>query len=78
MSISIICDAAWFVNCCLYIFPQTYYNDSETKPERMTQMQFKTYPLPGGGGLDVYLRTQAPAMPNALPRPLVLVVPGGA
>lgn len=40
-------------------------------------MQFKTYPLPGGGGLDVYLRTPAPAMPNALRRPLVLVVPGG-
>ena len=40
-------------------------------------MQFKTYPLPGGGELDVYLRTPAPAMPNALRRPLVLVVPGG-
>ena len=40
-------------------------------------MQFKTYPLLGGGELDVYLRTPAPAMPNALRRPLVLVVPGG-
>ena len=40
-------------------------------------MQFKTYPLPGGGELDVYLRTPATAMPNALRRPLVLVVPGG-
>lgn len=40
-------------------------------------MQFETYPLPGGGELDVYLRTPAPAMPSALRRPLVLVVPGG-
>ena len=40
-------------------------------------MQFETHELPGGGKLELYLRTPAPAMPNALCRPLVLVVPGG-
>ena len=40
-------------------------------------MQFETCALPGGGKLDIYLRTPAPAMSDALRRPLVLVVPGG-
>ena len=40
-------------------------------------MQFISLPLPGGGSLAVMLRTPAAAMPNALRRPLVLVVPGG-
>ena len=40
-------------------------------------MQFEMCALPGGGKLELYLRSPAPAMPNALRRPLVLVVPGG-
>ncbi len=32
---------------------------------------------PGGGSLTVYLRDAAQAMPNALRRPVVVVVPGG-
>ena len=40
-------------------------------------MQFEMCALPGGGKLELYLRSPDPAMPNALRRPLVLVVPGG-
>lgn len=40
-------------------------------------MEVKTCLLPEGGTLEVYLRTPAPAMPNGLLRPLVLVIPGG-
>ena len=40
-------------------------------------MQFEICALPGGGKLELYLRSPDPAMPNALRRPLVLVVPGG-
>ena len=38
-------------------------------------MQFEMCALPGGGKLELYLRSPDPAMPNALRRPLVLVVP---
>ena len=40
-------------------------------------MQFEMCALPGGGKLELYLRSPAQDMPNALRRPLVLVVPGG-
>ena len=40
-------------------------------------MRLEQYPLPGGGSLTVYLRDAAQAMPNALRRPVVVVVPGG-
>ena len=40
-------------------------------------MQFEMCALPSGGKLELYLRSPDPAMPNALRRPLVLVVPGG-
>ena len=40
-------------------------------------MRLEQCPLPGGGSLTVYLRDAAPAMPNALRRPVVVVVPGG-
>ena len=40
-------------------------------------MQFEMCALPGGGKLELYLRSPDPAMPNALRCPLVLVVPGG-
>ena len=40
-------------------------------------MQLKQLDLPGGGLLTVYLRDCVEAMPQAMERPLVLVVPGG-
>ena len=40
-------------------------------------MRLEQCPLPGGGSLTVYLRDAAQAMPNALRRPVVVVVPGG-
>lgn len=40
-------------------------------------MQLKTLALSGGGVLNVYLREAAPAMPDAVLRPMVVVVPGG-
>ena len=40
-------------------------------------MRLEQCPLPGGGSLTVYLRDAAQAMPNALCRPVVVVVPGG-
>ena len=40
-------------------------------------MQLKQLELTGGGTLTVYLRASDSRMPNALERPLVLVVPGG-
>lgn len=40
-------------------------------------MELKRWELTGGASLTVYLRTPSPAMPAALVRPLVLVVPGG-
>ena len=39
-------------------------------------MRLEQCPLPGGGSLNVYLRDAAQAMPNALRRPVVVVVPG--
>ncbi len=41
------------------------------------KMQLKTLALSGGGVLNVYLREAAPAMPDAVLRPMVVVVPGG-
>ena len=40
-------------------------------------MQLKQLDLPGGGLLTVYLRDCVETMPQAMERPLVLVVPGG-
>ena len=40
-------------------------------------MQLKQLELTGGGTLTVYLRVSDSRMPNAMERPLVLVVPGG-
>ena len=40
-------------------------------------MELKQLELTGGAKLTVYLRTPSEAMPSALVRPLVLVVPGG-
>ena len=40
-------------------------------------MELKQLELTGGGALAVYLREAAESMPDALRRPLVLVVPGG-
>ncbi len=40
-------------------------------------MQQKKFALSGGGELTVWLRDAAPAMPDAILRPGVLVVPGG-
>lgn len=40
-------------------------------------MRLEQCSLPGGGSLTVYLRDAAQAMPNALRRPVVVVVPGG-
>lgn len=40
-------------------------------------MQLKQLELPGSGQLTVYLRDCVEAMPQAMERPLVLVVPGG-
>ena len=40
-------------------------------------MQLKQLELTGGGTLTVYLRQSTDRMPNAIDRPLVLVVPGG-
>ena len=40
-------------------------------------MELKQLELTGGAKLIVYLRTPSEAMPSALVRPLVLVVPGG-
>ena len=37
-------------------------------------MRLEQCPLPGGGSLTVYLRDAAQAMPNALRRPVVVVV----
>ena len=40
-------------------------------------MQLEQLDLPGGGLLTVYLRDCVETMPQAMERPLVLVVPGG-
>ena len=40
-------------------------------------MQLKQLDLPGGALLPVYLRDCVETMPQAMDRPLVLVVPGG-
>ena len=40
-------------------------------------MQLEQLELPGGGLLTVYLRDCVETMPQAMERPLVLVVPGG-
>ena len=40
-------------------------------------MRLEQCPLPGGGSLALYLREAAEAMPHALRRPVVVVVPGG-
>lgn len=40
-------------------------------------MQFKQLELTGGARLAVYLRDAAEAMPSALERPMVVIVPGG-
>ena len=40
-------------------------------------MQLRQLDLTGGGTLTVYLRQSTDRMPNAIDRPLVLVVPGG-
>lgn len=40
-------------------------------------MQFKQLELTGGASLAVYLRDASEAMPNAMRRPMVVVVPGG-
>ena len=40
-------------------------------------MQLKTLALSGGGVLNVCLRDAAEAMPDAVRRPMVVVVPGG-
>ena len=40
-------------------------------------MELKTLELTGGGHLKLYLRDAVEKMPNAMERPLVLVVPGG-
>ncbi len=40
-------------------------------------MRFETRELSGGGWLNVYLRETAEAMPDAIQRPMVVVVPGG-
>lgn len=40
-------------------------------------MRVEQLPLCGGGTLAVYLREASARMPNALRRPMVIVVPGG-
>lgn len=40
-------------------------------------MQFKQLELTGGASLAVYLRDASEAMPNAVRRPMIVVVPGG-
>ena len=47
------------------------------EPGRRNEMRVEQLPLCGGGRLTVYLREASERMPNALRRPMVVVVPGG-